>query len=247
MHGAKTNEYHSSTCSVTNNAVDSPIAVNSPVAVNSTIDARTVTHNERFLKVCHDCDLVQETPTLDIGETARCLRCHSILEKHRTNSLNRSLALAMTGIILFFLSNLFPLLSIKAGGLILDSTLFSASVELFRIDRPFLSILVFLTTVIFPALSLVGMVYVLGSVKIGHKSHRIGPVFRFLRSTEIWGMLEVFLLAIIVAGVKLGDLAEVIPGISLYSFFSLIIILALLSSTLDPDDVWQHQEKIREA
>ncbi len=199
---------------------------------------------QRFLKICHDCDLIQEIPLLSEGKTARCLRCHSTLEKHRINSLNRSLALALTGIILFILSNLFPLLSLKAAGLSLDSTLLSTSIELFLIDRPFLSILVLFTTIIFPALSLMGMVYVLGSVKIGHESHHIGPIFRFLRSTEVWGMLEVFLLAIIVAGVKLGDLAEVIPGISLYSFFALIVILALLSSTLDPDDVWQHQARI---
>ncbi|MEE9303695.1 MAG: paraquat-inducible protein A [Thiotrichaceae bacterium] len=199
------------------------------------------------MKICHDCDLIQEIPLLIEGQTARCIRCDSILEKHRINSLNRSLALAMTGVILFILSNLFPLLSLKAGGLALDSTLFSTSVELFLIGRPFLSILVFFTTIIFPALSLMGMVYVLGSVKLGYVSHRIGPVFRFLRSTEVWGMLEVFLLAIIVAGVKLGDLAEVIPGISLYSFFALIVILALLSSTLDPDDVWHHQGKPHES
>ena len=198
--------------------------------------------NKTFLKICHDCDLIQEIPVLDEGKVARCVRCRSILKKHHTNSLNRSLALAITGIILFILSNLFPLLSLKAGGLSLDSTLFSTSIELFRIERPFLALLVFFTTIVFPALSLTGMVYVLGSVKIGHQSHQIGPIFRFLRSTEIWGMLEVFLLALIVAGVKLGDLAEVIPGISVYSFFTLIVILALLSSTLDPDDVWQHQE-----
>ncbi len=202
------------------------------------------TNNEKVLKICHDCDLIQEIPLLGKRKTARCIRCHSILEKHRVNSLNRSLSLAMTGVILFLLSNLFPLLSLKAGGLALDSTLFSTSVELFQIDRPFLAILVFFTTIVFPALSLMGMVYVLGSVKLGHNSHRIGPIFRFLRSTEVWGMLEVFLLAIIVAGVKLGDIAEVIPGISLYSFFMLIVILALLSATLDPDDVWRHQEGV---
>ena len=199
-------------------------------------------HTQRVLRICHDCDLIQEIPPLKAGKTARCIRCHSILERHRTNSLDRSLALALTGIILFILSNLFPLLSLKAGGVALDSTLLSSSIELFRIDRPLLSLLVFFTTILFPALSLAGMVYVLGSVKLGHNSQWIGPIFRFLRSTDVWGMLEVFLLAIIVAGVKLGDLAEIIPGISLYSFFALVIILALLSSTLDPDDVWQHQE-----
>jgi len=199
--------------------------------------------DDKFLKICHDCDLIQEIPALKEGTTARCLRCNFILERHRVNSLNRSLALALTGTILFMLSNLFPLLTIKAGGLSLDSTLFSTSIELFRINRPFLSILVFFTTIVFPALSLAGILYLLGSVKLGHNSPWVGPIYRFLRSTEIWGMLEVFLLAIIVAGVKLGDTADIIPGISLYSFFTLVVILALLSSSLDPNDIWRHQEE----
>ncbi len=198
----------------------------------------------KFLKICHDCDLIQEIPPLNQGTTARCLRCNFILGRHRVNSLNRSLALALTGTILFIISNLFPLLTLKAGGLSLDSTLFSTSVELFRINRPFLSLLVFFTTIVFPALGLAGIIYLLGSVKLGHNSPWIGPIYRFLRSTEIWGMLEVFLLAIIVAGVKLGDTADIIPGISLYSFFLLVVILTLLSSSLDSNDIWRHQEEI---
>lgn len=195
------------------------------------------------LRICHDCDLIQQIPVLQIRQTARCIRCGSVLERHRPNSLNRSLALAITGIILFLLSNLFPLLSLKAQGISLDSTLFSASVELFLIDRPFLAILVFFTTIAFPSFSLSGMVYVLASVKFNYHNKNIGPLFRFLKSTEIWGMLEVFLLAIIVAGVKLGDLAEVIPGISLYSFFALVFVLAFLGKSMNPNDVWEHQEK----
>jgi paraquat-inducible protein A len=201
------------------------------------------TSNNSFLRICHDCDLIQEIPPVDKGHIARCLRCSAILERHRVNSLDRSLALAMTGIILFIMSNLFPLLSLKAGGLALESTLLSTSFELFKIDRPLLSILVLFTTNIFPALSLTGTIYLLGSVKLGLSSPFVGSVFRFLHSTEIWGMLEVFLLAIIVAGVKLGDIAEIIPGTSLYSFFALIFVLTLLSSSLDPYDIWQHQEE----
>ena len=66
----------------------------------------------------------------------------------------------------------------------------------------------------------------------------IAPLFRFLRSTDAWGMLEVFLLALIVAAVKLVDVAEVVTGISLYAFILLIITLTTLSLTLNPDDVW---------
>ena len=193
---------------------------------------------ELFLRVCHDCDLVQDVPKLNDNEAAHCLRCGSLLEKRQKNSLDRSLALALTGIILFILSNLFPLLSLKAQGITFDGTLASASLELLLIDRLGLALLVFFTTIIFPAISLAGTLFVLASIKFQRESTMIAPLFRFLHSTEIWGMLEVFLLAIMVAGVKLGDMADIIPGISLYAFVALIIVLSLMSTSLNPNNVW---------
>lgn len=195
------------------------------------------------LRVCQDCDLLQKIPALQVGQVIRCARCKSVLEKKRYRSLDRSLALTLTGLILFFLSNIFPLLTLKAQGLAFDANLISTSIELFRIDRPFLSILVFITTIVVPLFSLLGMMFVFVSVKMHWHNEYIGPVFRYLHSTQVWGMLEVFLLAIIVAGVKLADLAEVIPGISLYSFFALILVLAMLGSTLSPDEIWDHERE----
>ena len=194
-----------------------------------------------YLRVCVHCDLVQEIPSLKEGQRVVCGRCKTVLAKHTRNSLNRSLALAITGIVLFLITNMFPILTLKAQGVMVDSSLLAASIELYKIDRPFLSILVFFTTLVFPLLSLMGIIYVLGSIRFGWNARHMAPIYRFLDNSEIWGMLEVFLLAVIVAGVKLGDLAEVIIGPSLYSFFALIIIMAMLGMTLNPEDVWKHR------
>ncbi len=192
------------------------------------------------IRACPDCDLLQKLPQLATGQAAHCPRCNRSLLKPRADSLNRSLAFALTGIILFILANWFPLLSLKALGINQESTLFSASVTLFNEDRPLLAIVVFLTTILFPLLSLTGMVVVLLSVKLDRVSRRYtAPLFRFLMSTDAWGMLEVFMLAILVAVVKLGDLAEIVMGPSMYAFASLVIIMTLMSLSLDPEDVWK--------
>ncbi|CAA6808999.1 MAG: Paraquat-inducible protein A [uncultured Thiotrichaceae bacterium] len=195
------------------------------------------------LRVCGECDLLQKTPELQAGQLIRCVRCQSIIEKKRYHSLDRSLALVLTGLILFFLSNMFPLLTLKAQGVEFDTNLIASSIELLRIDRPFLAILVFVTTIVVPMFSLFGMLFVFMSVKMRWHNEYVGPIFRYLHNTQVWGMLEVFLLAIMVAGVKLADLAEVIPGISLYSFFALILVLATLGSTLSPDEIWDHERE----
>ena len=196
--------------------------------------------NFKGLRACHNCDLLQELPTLEVGQASYCARCGTTLHIVRKDSLNRSIALAVTGIFLFILANLFPFLSLTALGVYQDSTLFSASVALFHADRPLLAIIVFLTTILFPLLSLTGMIVVLLAVKLNRVNrHFIAPLFRFLMSTDAWGMLEIFMLAVLVAVVKLGDLAEIIIGLSMYAFAALIVVMAMMSLSLDPEDVWK--------
>jgi len=187
---------------------------------------------------CHDCDLLLRLPTLAEGESAYCPRCDARLYTRKTNSIERSLALTLTGLILFTIANLFPFLSLDANGQIQDSTLVSGTLAMWQAERPLLAVLIFLTTFVFPLFDLLGTLYILLGIRAGRHSPRLRPLFRFLQSTRPWGMLEVFLLAVLVAVVKLGDLATVIPGVSLYSFAVLIVVLAALSSTLDPHLIW---------
>ena len=62
---------------------------------------------------CPECDLIQALPPLAIGEVANCVRCNATLFKNQKNSVDRSLAFAITGLILFVIANLFPLLSLR--------------------------------------------------------------------------------------------------------------------------------------
>ncbi|HIO92357.1 MAG TPA: paraquat-inducible protein A [Leucothrix mucor] len=187
---------------------------------------------------CPDCDLLQTIPALANKQVAHCLRCHSTLFKNQKNSIDRSLAFAITGLILFIISNLFPLLSLKALGLTQDGTLLTTALSLFKANQPLLSILMLFTTIIFPATTLIGTIYILIQIKTDKINHYTAPIFRFLRSTEAWGMLEILMLAILVTLVKLGDIADVIIGTSLYAFCLLILALSLLSYSLNPHDVW---------
>lgn len=187
---------------------------------------------------CPDCDLIQHIPTLAIGESAHCIRCDATLYRNQKNSVDRSLAFAITGLILFLIANMFPLLSLKALGVTQDGTLLSTAISLFEAERPFLGLIIFVTTIVFPATTLLGTIYVLLQVKMNKINSITAPLFRFLRSTDAWGMLEIFMLAVLVAVVKLGDLADVILGFSLYAFCLLIVTLTLLSYSLNPHDVW---------
>lgn len=199
-------------------------------------------HNQKNrssnVRACPDCDLLQSIPLLLPNEFAYCLRCNATLLKNQKNSLNRSLSFAVTGLILFFIANLFPLITLKALSLTQNGTVLSTAWVLFEMDRPLLSLVMLFTTFIFPALTLLGTVYVLLQIKTNRINDYTAPLFRFLHHTHIWGMLEILMLAILVTVVKLGDLAEVIFGVSLYAFCLLILAMTLLDYYLNPHDIW---------
>lgn len=201
------------------------------------------TNTQLIHLACSDCDLLQSIPPLAHGQTARCIRCNATLFTNQKNSIDRSLAFAITGLILFITSNLFPLLSLKALGVTQDGTILSTSIALLQTDQVLLSIIMLFTTIVFPATTLFGTIYVLYQVKTNRINEHTAGIFRYLRSTDAWGMLEIFMLAVLVAMVKLGDIADVIFGVSFYAFCLLILTFTLLSYSLNPHDVWN---KLRE-
>lgn len=194
---------------------------------------------DQELIACHDCDLLQSLPSLREGESARCTRCSATLYTRRKNTLNRSLALVLTAAVLFVSANVFPFLSLNSQGNVVDSNLLSGAVALFEEGSVVLSSLVLLTTFVFPLAHLLGLTYILLLLKFRRKPWKMRSIFRFVRHAQPWGMLEVLLLAVLVSSVKLADFAIVIPGLALYSFAGLILIIAAVDSVLDPHLVWR--------
>jgi len=188
---------------------------------------------------CHECDLLHRIPPLPVGTQARCTRCGAVLYRHRRNSLERTLALNIAGLILFALANSFPFLAMKFEGQHQQIVLLTGIRELSRQGLPEIAVLVLLTTVISPLVQLTGLFYVLLPLKLDRLPPAVWRVFRWVRSLQPWSMLEVFMLGILVALVKLAKMADIVPGISLFCFLGLIYVLAAISASLDPNSVWE--------
>ena len=187
---------------------------------------------------CHQCDLLHRVRPLTHGGVAQCMRCGAVLYRRKKDSLNRTLALAIAGIILFVVANTYPFLAIKSEGLMQETTLLAGVKELYVQNMWELSALVLITTFLMPFIQLSGMIYVLLPLKFNRLPWRLPFIFRFLQNIKPWGMMEVFMLGILVAIVKLAKMANIIPGIALYSFGALILVLAGAMASLDPDIVW---------
>jgi len=193
---------------------------------------------------CHDCDLLNSFPA-DATETRLCVRCGCVLHQYRPNSIDRTLALALGALILFIVANSFPFLEMKNGGFIQQTTLLTGIHELWKQQLYGLSTLVFLTCILIPFLQMIGLLYLLLPLKLGRSVPGAITVLRLLRHLAPWGMLEIFLLGILVALVKLGHMATIVPGTSVFSFGILVFVMAAALTALDRPLLWERLDPRR--
>jgi paraquat-inducible protein A len=192
------------------------------------------------LTLCEECDLLQRSPPLPPRGAAFCGRCGRRLHRHRPASLDRTLAFALTGLILFIVANSFPFLSFEMQGQVTRTTLFSGVADLAEQGKAEVAAVVFFTAILAPALQLLLLLIVLTPLKLGRRLPPGYPrLFRWFKTMVPWGMMDVFLIGILVSVVKLAEMATIVPGTSLFAFVMLIFALAAAQAALDPDIVWQ--------
>ena len=190
------------------------------------------------LIACHECDLLHKIQPLPDGGSARCVRCDALLYYQKKDSLDRTLSLTIAGLVLFIVANTFPFLAMKSKGLVRETTLITGVKGLYQQGMESLALLVFLTSILVTFVHIAGMLYVLVPLKFNRVPRNLALVYRFIRSLQPWGMMEVFMLGILVSYVKLAKMAKIIPGLAIYSFVVLIFVLAGAAASLDPRVVW---------
>ncbi len=192
---------------------------------------------------CRDCDLLHSIKTLKQGEMAKCSRCGSLLYQEKGNSINRPFALVISGLILFMLANYYPILSLKVIGTDTSNILIAGVFALYQDGLRAIAILVFLTSIFVPFLKLLLLFYILCPLAVfKQKPPGLAVIFRIYLTVDCWGMLEVYMLSIIVAISKLGDIATVQWNMGLYAFVGLFLATFGASATLDPRIIWEKIE-----
>lgn len=193
----------------------------------------------KLLIACHECDLINSIGSVPEGDSAVCSRCGYILFSHKKDSMDRSLALTMAGLLLFIIANAYPLLEIKMDSIYQATTLFGGVEALYTSGSWEIAILVFLTAILFPLIELLVKLYILLPLKLNRRPWKMIPMLNILEKIKPWGMMEVFMLGILVSVVKLVKMVTVIPGYSLYAFFALIFIMAAGSTCFDTHALWE--------
>ena len=190
------------------------------------------------LIACHECDLLQRDIPLNPGCYASCRRCGAVLYRNATDSVERTLAYTLAACMVFIGANTFPVFSIEVQGDRSAITLFGAVVSLWGQDMKSISLLVFVTAILVPALELASLTYLLLPLMLGKVPPHHQPLMRLLRHLQPWGMVEVLMLGLLVSLVKLTNNFTVIPGMALWSFAVLTLLLAAAAASFNARDVW---------
>ena len=187
---------------------------------------------------CPACDLLHLHSPVPVNTTARCKRCFTVLYRNRGRSLEWALSLVLAASILLAISNLFPFLTLKIEGRTQETVLMTGIMALYDQGQLSLAGLVLLTGMIFPMVQLTGYLFVLLSLYLGFPSTAAAIVYRWVRHIQPWSMLEILLLGILVSVVKLAGMAEVVPGVALYAFMILILLVPAITVAIDARSIW---------
>ena len=137
--------------------------------------------------------------------------------------------------------NAYPILRMTFHGVYSENTVWQGIVSLWDHQEWLVAVIVFVASILVPLLKLSGLLYLVASVRLGSAHHRelLTRIYRFIDVIGPWAMLDVFLLAILVALVKLGQLATVVPGPGLVAFTGVVVLTMLASAAFDPKLIWE--------
>ncbi|MCG8633415.1 MAG: paraquat-inducible protein A [Desulfobacterales bacterium] len=189
--------------------------------------------------VCHDCARILFTPEMKPGTTAHCDRCNAKLLRHEADTLGKTLALALTCFILFIIANAWPFLIMRIEGIEQKTNMVTGILELFGQGMPVLAILVLLTALVFPLVQISGMIYLILPMKLGVIPWKAAAVYRTMRRLKPWGMMEVYMVGILISMVKLLKMATIVPGPAALAFMALICLLTAATAGLNPGHIWR--------
>jgi paraquat-inducible protein A len=202
-------------------------------------DRRAAPASSPQLRECPGCGLLQTVPALPPGSAARCARCPTILRRVSAHRLEHIVALTVAALVLLLVLCSSPLMSVEKAGIFRVANLFSGPEELVRQQMAPLAFVVLFVTMLAPLARLFAMLYVLTRAHQRRPPRHLRRVFAVAERLRPWSMIEVFVLGVFVAYVKLGGLVTIGLRTGVYALMGLMVILVWIDSALDREKVWE--------
>jgi len=189
------------------------------------------------LVICEHCDAVFQRRKLAKGETASCTNCASILYRSEVINVHQRLALSVTAAIAFMIANTFPVVTINLHGLESHTTMWQAAMALGQGDAAPIAIPTAAVAVLVPMLQIAILIWVLLFARDGRRAPGFAHAMKLLGVLRPWSMVEVCMLGILVAVIKLSSLVQVYAGAGVFATAGLMVLMTLIAGR-DVSQLW---------
>jgi len=188
---------------------------------------------------CETCGLVQQLENVPPRHRAQCARCDSVLQRH-PDSRARTGALALAALCLYVPANIYPIMIMEYMGRHTENTVWGGVKALYQDRMWYVAVIVFTASILIPLLKLAGLFFLV--VNRGQRWRKMRTwVYKTICRIGPWAMLDVFLLSVLVALIRFGRFATVIPGPGIVAFASVVVLTILASSSFDPRMIWKEE------
>ncbi len=203
------------------------------------MSAPGITAASRGLASCHICH------KLSPASEHHCPRCGSALHLRNTDSLQRTVALLITASILYIPANIYPIMVTEQFGVPINSTIIGGVVLLIQLGSIPVAMVIFIASVMVPLAKLAVMFYLVWSVEKGSRYDHRQRTRLYLMAEFIgkWSMVDVFVVAILVALIQLSGLLVIKPGIATYSFAGVVLVTMVAAECFDTRLMWDRLEE----
>jgi paraquat-inducible protein A len=174
---------------------------------------------------------------------ARCVRCGSVLYRGIHSDPDRMAAITLGAIVVFLIAQFFPIVELQVGGYSTSATLLGSIKVLWHEKMQAVAAVVFLFTILLPAVELGSLLYVTMALRDGRRPPGFDYLLRAVGTARRWGMTEVLMIGILITIVKMTSLAQVLLQPGLFAFGALTLMLAIVVS-FDPKLLWNIGEHL---
>ncbi|MBC7980057.1 MAG: paraquat-inducible protein A [Armatimonadetes bacterium] len=198
--------------------------------------SRAVTHG---LAGCHVCEKV--TPVA----AAYCPRCGSHLHLRKPDSISRTMALVIASAVMYVPANMLPIMSIRELGVLTETTIVEGLISFWESGSYPIAIVIFTASIMIPLLKIFSLLWLCAAAKglVPHSANILGKVYWMTELLGRWSMVDIFVVAILVTMVQLGNYMRVTPGPGALAFAGVVILTMFAAMSFDPKLLWDQLER----
>jgi paraquat-inducible protein A len=193
--------------------------------------------------ICPDCDILYSNLHVETGEMTCCYRCGHTINAPQKNSIEKTLVYSLTGLILFIPANFLPIMSLNILGTKGSGSIYESVMTFFDSGYFFVAVIIGLTSLVFPLVKLLILFSVSLCLKIKHYPPSLPLLLRWYQHLDEWGMLEVYMVGILISIIKLYHMAHIHYDPGFFCFIGLLIVAISSSTVMDEHLFWERVEK----